>query len=505
MMAEVKFYAALVLRRLPMLIVLVMLCTAAGVLQAVRLPATYEARARLLYEGPIVEDTRDDFQAGAEIQIIQEQLLTRPNLLEIAEEFEVFEDYSSMQPDRIVAGMRDSSSISNRGGRNQATVITVSFSARSGQIAADVVNEYVTRIISSSAERRRDFGENNLDFFESEVDQLSSELSRMSAELSAFQAENADALPEDQNFRLSRQATLQERLASAQRISSSLVDQRARLIQVYDETGGVAIPDAVLSDDERQLQNLERELAEALTVYSETAPRIVTLRRRIDQLRDLVAQNRTGSPEISPSRLILQNQLDQIDDEIAENEAIIAETQAGLGVLEEAISRAPLVSVEIDRRRREYENAQALYERAADNLEEARFNLRIIDGNRAERITLVEAASVPRNPASPNRKLIAVMGGMVGIALAGGLFVLLEILNRTIRRPAEITRKLGITPLTTIPYIDNSRERFWRSVRWAAALLLVTVGLPAGMYAVHTYYMPLDLLADMVLSRIGLA
>lgn len=504
MMAEVKFYGQLVLRRLPILIAIVIICSSLGLLQAVRLPATYEASARLLYEGPIVDADNDTFEAGEEIQIIREQLLTRQNLLEIAEQFDVFEDYSAMLPDRIVGNMREASRISSSGGRGQATLIIVTFSARSGQIAADVVNEYVTRIMSASSERRLLFSENNLDFYEREVEQLSADLARRSAQISQFQAENADALPEDQNFRLTRQATLQERLTSAQRVLSSLIDQRARIIQIYEETGDVRVGDTVLSDDERQLRDLERELAQALTIYSETAPRIVTLRRRIEQLREQVANSGGTASEVSPGQALLQSQLSQLDAEIEENEAIIAETEAELVRLEEAISRTPMVAVEVETMQRDYENVRALYERAADNLQQAQIDLRILEGNRGERIELIEAASVPRNPASPNRKLIAFMGGVAGIGLAGGLFVLLEILNRRIRRPAEIVRALGIEPLTTVPYIATRSERIRRTLQRAAALILVIVGMPAALWATHTYYMPLDQLADSVLSQIGL-
>jgi capsule polysaccharide export protein KpsE/RkpR len=132
-----------------------------------------------------------------------------------------------------------------------------------------------------------------------EVERLSTELANRSAQISQFQAENADALPADQTFRLSRQAVLQERLASAQRELSSLIDQRARIIEIYEATGQIAAPTNVLTDDQRQLRNLERELAQQLSIYSEDAPQIVTLRRRIDTLREQVA---TTTPETGPSK-----------------------------------------------------------------------------------------------------------------------------------------------------------------------------------------------------------
>jgi DNA repair exonuclease SbcCD ATPase subunit len=159
-----------------------------------------------------------------------------------------------------------------------------------------VVNEYVTRIIAANVELRTGRAEGTLDFFEQEVQRLSGELDARSAQISQFQAENADALPADQSFRLNRQAVLQERLASAQRELSSLIDQRARIIEVYEATGQIAAAEEILTDDQRQLRNLERELAQLLSIYSEDAPQVVTLRRRIDTLREQVAATTPETP-----------------------------------------------------------------------------------------------------------------------------------------------------------------------------------------------------------------
>jgi uncharacterized protein involved in exopolysaccharide biosynthesis len=177
----------------------------------------------------------------------------------------------------------------------------VSFEARNGEIAADVVNEYVTRIIAANVELRTGRAEGTLDFFEQEVQRLSGELDARSAQISQFQAENADALPADQSFRLSRQAVLQERLASAQRELSSLIDQRARIIEVYEATGQIASAEDILTDDQRQLRNLDRELAQLLSIYSEDAPQVVTLRRRIDTLRARSPPPRPRTPR--PTRV----------------------------------------------------------------------------------------------------------------------------------------------------------------------------------------------------------
>jgi hypothetical protein len=70
----------------------------------------FEAEARLLVESPQISDDLVDVtvttSADEEITIISERLLTRSNLLEIADQFDVFENYSELPPDLIVARMR---------------------------------------------------------------------------------------------------------------------------------------------------------------------------------------------------------------------------------------------------------------------------------------------------------------------------------------------------------------------------------------------------------------
>jgi polysaccharide biosynthesis transport protein len=83
--------------------------------------------------------------------------------------------------------------------------------------------------------------------------------------------------------------------------------------------------------------------------------------------------------------------------------------------------------------------------------------------------------------------------------------VLLELLNRSIRRPSELVSQLGIQPFATIPYIRTRREMRWKRGVLVAVLLLIAVAIPAGLFAIHTYYLPLDLLIRQLLEKTGLS
>jgi polysaccharide chain length determinant protein (PEP-CTERM system associated) len=515
MSLDLRFYWRLFVRRLPAMLAIFIICSAIGVVMAMRAPTTFRTEARLVVEAPQIPGdlaaSTVRTNASEAIAIIQQRLMTRANLLDIANDLNVFTNYSAMSPDDVVQQMRAATNIRSRGGRSgEPIILTVSFAARNGQIAANVVNEYVTRIVNANVQLRTGSAEETLRFFQQEADRLSIELDLQSARITEFQRQNADALPSDQQFRMSRLALLQERLANAERERNALIDQRARIVAIFEATGEIAAPTAVqTSPDQQQLRQLERELASTLLVFSEENPQVQLLQRRIEQLRarveaDLAAGTTMddGSPRNGAS--VLDVQLIQIDSQIEGLDAVIANARTEITQLEDAVARTPLNAITLRSLERDYENVRRQYDRVVASLAEASTGDRIEQTSRGQRISVIEAANVPRSPASPNRPRIIAMGVGAGLGLAGGLFALLELLNRAIRRPAELTARLGITPLSTIPYIESAARRRTRQALQIAAILVVLVGVPAALWSVDQYYMPLDRLTDRVLDRLGL-
>jgi polysaccharide chain length determinant protein (PEP-CTERM system associated) len=512
---DIKFYLKLLLRRLPLLLPIVMICTLVGAVMAVRAPTSFETSARLLVEDPEIPGSLAastvQTDPGATIEIIRQRLLTRANLLDIATDFDVFTDRSEVPPDEIVERMQRATRISS--GRGSPVIVTVSFTARNGVIAANVVNEYVTRIVNANAELRTGRAEDTLEFFEQEVTRLAAELDTQSARITTFQRDNADALPGDQQFRMSRLELLQERVASAERQRNALVDQRARIEQIFEENGGmIPVEGEELTRDQQMLRQLEVQLADALLVYSETSPRVQVLRTRVERLRERIdgdvgpAMSADGGEngERSAGEAMLEAQLAQIDSEIETIDTFLVETNARMAELEDAIARTPETAIILRGLERDYTNIRAQYDTAVSRLAQASTGERIEVTARGQRISIIEPASVPQRPTNSSTVRTIIMGFAAGLGLAAGLFALLEILNRSIRRPVEITNGLGITPLATIPLMETPRRRALRRGAYAASFVVILVGLPVALWAVDTFFMPLDQLAERVLSQVGL-
>lgn len=509
---DLHYYFAVLIRRLHYIAITFAAVTALSAIVAFRLTPEYESSARLLLEGAQIPDALAaptvETAALEQLQIIEQRLMTRQNLLEIARKFNVLPQMGQMTPDDIVEAMRKSTRITKQAGRDQATLMTITFSAERARATADVVNEYVTRILADSTATRTGQAQDTMQFFRQEVDRLSTDMSTQSAKILEFQNKNADALPDTLDYRLSQQANLQERQAGIDREIAGLKDQRQRLIEIYRSTGQLDSDNGLSQTPEaQQLAQLQSELSQAKAVLAPTNPKVVLLQKKVDELQARVAaQSAATTPETpeAPVMTPLDIQTTQIDAQITQLESQRADVAKQLAALKDSIDRTSSVSVQLAALQRDYENIQGQYNTATDRLSKASTGERIEALSKGQRIGVLDAATVPDQPARPNRIKLITLGAVAGLALGIGLVGLLEILNSSIRRPIDLERHLDIVPIGTIPYTRTPRETLGVRLTIVLVLALAGAGIPAAVWLIDTYYMPVDLILDRINSKLGL-
>jgi uncharacterized protein involved in exopolysaccharide biosynthesis len=501
-----KYYLKLFLRRLPIFMLVAMVISVISFGVAVSLPPVFVSQARFLLESSQIPSALApptvDTPAREQLQLFEQRLLNRGNLLDIARRLEVFPNQASMTPDEIFDAMRDQTTVSSSLTKGGAAIMSVSFQARSGQRAAAVMNEYMSVIQREDVESRTGRAGQTQEFFQQEVDRLNGDLATVSAKLIEFKTLNSDALPDGQPYRLGQQGILQERIAQSDREVSTLKAQRIRLVEIFNATGQIQGVEGVkLTPEQKQLEDMRNQLSTAQTVYAPTNPKIKVLEGQIKKLEAVVAQQ-LGTVQSGASPLDLQ--LADIDSRVAALEEQKAQTQATLDKLNDAIARTAANGVQLEGLERDYSNIQTQYNAAVSNLAKASTGERIETMSRGQRLTVLEQPTVPNAPAKPNRILMAGGGTLFGILAGLGLIVLIEKLNSAPRRPEAIVRKLGITPLATLPYIQSHTEQVRKRRLSVGATLAIMICVPLAVWLIHTYYMPLDLLAQKVGKRFGL-
>ena len=508
-MIDFPFYRSIAIRRLPLFLLISLAAAGFAVYVAMKLPPRYASTARLLVEsaqisGQLVESTVN-VDANEQLQIFQQRLMTRENLLDIARKYNVYPDLATLPADRIVSKMRGDTSIVLQSGRDRATFMVMSFTADSPQIAAGVLNEYVTQILNENAKFRKTRATDTLDFFRNEVDRLNKELEDQSAKILVFQTDNKDALPSTLDYRLSRQSQIIDTMNRNNQNKVSLEDQKRRIQQLYNATGASSDKKATQTPDELELSNLEDQLSQSLLIYTPQNPKVKLLQARVDALRKKVAAaTEVGDSSVSRNETLMRIQLEGIDQQITDLDAQNTTLQKELDRLTATIEKTPSNKIALDALDREYNILESQYNAAVSRMNTASAGERVEVLSKGQRVTVVDQPSVPDVPTSPNRKKIAVGGTVLGIALASILIVVLELLNSSVRRPVDLTQRFGISPLAVLPIVQTPADRFIKQATVLGIVAVWVLGVPLALFLIHTYYLPLDLIASKAIQRLGI-
>ena len=463
---DIRFYFSRFLRRAHWFLLVVLLFAAAGIVLARALPSVYVATALLVVESEQIPDAMAQStvqtQAGEQLQIIEQRILARGKLLDIANRLSIYETIR-MGADRplaageIVDDMRERITIdmaaqAGQRGPIQATLVRVSFDAPTAEMSAAVTNELVTLILEEDVSMRTIVARQTLEFFQQEVERLEAALAEQSAAILQFKEQNLSALPDSLDFRREELVRIEARVNELDRLRTALLDQIARITRLRGDTQPAA-------EDEQ------------------SADAQVTTR---DIRRD----------DLTSELALIETEKVSLDARIAELEASISKTPAN-AVLLEALER-------------DYANIRAQYDQAVSNRAKAETGETIEALSKGQRISVIEQAVAPERPEKPNRLLIAGGGVGAGIAAGIGLLVLLEFLRGAVRRPSDIVNALGITPLATLPYVATPGEKRRKILTLLASVLVLGGLIAVGVWLVHTRIVPLDLLVEKLRARLPL-
>ena len=199
-------YVAVLKRRKLLLILPFILVLVVGFVVTMALPPIFRSEARILVESQQIptELVRPTVTAGAKerIQVIEQRVMTRENLLNIVEKFRLFpgkrEKLSGTElMDMMVAraSMRPVELESRR--RNDLTIaLTVSFEYEVPQLARSVANELVTLILNEDARNRTNRASETTRFLTREAKKLETDLGTLDGQLIEIKRKMVDAVPD---------------------------------------------------------------------------------------------------------------------------------------------------------------------------------------------------------------------------------------------------------------------------------------------------------------------
>ncbi len=104
---------------------------------------------------------------------------------------------------------------------------------------------------------------------------------------------------------------------------------------------------------------------------------------------------------------------------------------------------------------RNMETSQKLYDTLVSKIKE----VGVVSGGASSNIRIVENASVPINPAKPNKKKNLLLSLLLGVFGGVGLAFFLEYLDQTVRTEDDIEKLVGLPVLSVIPIADKADKQ----------------------------------------------
>jgi capsular exopolysaccharide synthesis family protein len=162
----------------------------------------------------------------------------------------------------------------------------------------------------------------------------------------------------------------------------------------------------------------------------------------------LIKQSPTSpQPQDEERQQFINNQLDTLQKDIKKTEEEIATKQAELPDLNSARQIAD-TQQEITVLQTKLTTLQTNYVTLLSNTGKGAINI----------LTIIEQAVLPTIPIGPNKSMIILLSGAIGLMLAAGAAYLLEYLDDTLKSPEEITRLVNLPVIGQIAEMSNEKN-----------------------------------------------
>ncbi|MEO7385710.1 MAG: hypothetical protein ABIX37_02110 [Gammaproteobacteria bacterium] len=293
---------ALKRRRKPALLLAVTLLVL-GAITIFFWPNAYTSTAVILIEDPdippgLVPSTVTTF-ASRQIQYINQRVMTRTNLAQIIEKFDLFPDERKYLPTLLMVpdvekDMKiDVIDVQQQGSGGQQISSTIAFKLgfehKNPQIARQVANELVSLYLAENVRARTEQTAETSQFMQTEVDRLDAEVKDLESQVATIKRDNEGSLPELMTFNMQLMAALDNDIGEIDRQIQSLRENKimldAELAKLSPMATTVTSEGRPVSSPQDQLKALQTELARLEGRYSPEHPDVLRVRRDLEAVR----------------------------------------------------------------------------------------------------------------------------------------------------------------------------------------------------------------------------
>jgi polysaccharide chain length determinant protein (PEP-CTERM system associated) len=461
-------YMSILKKRWWMIILPAVILTIAGYVIAHFVPPIYKSQTLVLieqqkvpddYVKPVITQNLD-----ARLNSMKEQITSRSRLLPIVEHYNLYGTKGMSMDDRIDQVRKD---IDVQLIRSQVTNMSglpgfyITFKAGDARTAQLVCGEIESLFVSEDIKTREQAAQGTTDFLKGQLADAKRNLDEQDAKLAEFQRQYSGKLPGEESPNMNMLTSLNTQLQASTQALAQLQQSKSYNESILSAASIREVP--INSDQPRaqpeaqqmQLQQLLKDEADlSAHGYTDEYPDVVTVRRKIKELRAEMAKpqpaptapapNTPKAPE-SMNLVQLRAQLHAIDQSIVQKEREQAQIQGQVRQYQDRISSSPMVQEQFKTLTRDYQTAQAFYDTLLKNVNQSKMATDLEMRQQGQQFRVMDQPNLPEEPVFPK------LGLFLGGGFAGGLLIGLMAVGWIEYRDTAIRSEMDLWAFTRLP------------------------------------------------------
>ena len=492
-----------------------------------RIPNEYRSDATLLVveqqvpQRYVVPTTTTD--VGDALQAMTRQVLSRPRLLGIIEEFGLYQkEKKRLAPEEVMEVMRrniDIQPLDPSAGRKDFNAFKISFTTESPHLAQEVTSRLTSLFIEENLKTRADQATNTTNFLHEQLEVARTKLAEQEQRLREFKTQYLGELPEQQAGNLGILGGTQTQLQNSMASLSRAQEQRVYLQSLLTGYRGLSNrslpvngtpvsrrPMTPIETAQADLERLQSKRTELLGHYTPQYPDVLRVERDIAKTEAVLARLKANTPQTSgagtgqESRAVAASAGDDEDPAVSQVKSQLEANRleienlskdekhlrAVLSQYQNRLNVTPIREQQLAGILRDYELTKQDYTDLLNKELQSRLATSLEKQQGGQQFRVVDPPSLPVLPSSPKRLKIALGSVAGGIALGLALAFLVNLRTRNFQTEEEISQCFEFPLVLGVPELltpGEVRMRAWRqAAEWSVGCILALVVVISELY-----------------------
>jgi polysaccharide chain length determinant protein (PEP-CTERM system associated) len=418
------------------------------------------------YVKPVVTE-----DLSSRLASMREQIMSRSRIQPIIERFNLYGDSKMSMDDRVDAVRKNidikpiQSDISRTGG---LPGFYISYQASDPRTAQIVCGEITSLFINENLSDRTASAEGTTAFLQAQLADAKRNLDDQDSKLARFQEENAGRLPGEEGTNMNMLTTLNSQLDAATQSLNRLEQDKSyeeAMLAQQTAQGGPSGSGVAPQTQQLELEKLLAQEADLTSRYTDDYPDVVTVRRKIKELRAQIAKAppaaavpSSSAPSRSDSLSVqqLRAQLRSTEQGITQKKHDQAQLLSQIRAYQGRIQSTPAVQEEFKKITRDHSTAQQFYDDLLAKMNNSKMATDLEKRQQGENFRLMDEPNLPEKPTFPNRTVFALVGFVMGFGLGLLIVAFIEYRDTALRSERDIW---AFTKLPTLAVIEFSGEK----------------------------------------------